>query len=29
MGSEASVALQTYLGVNGAGTALAIPGLKR
>jgi len=29
MGSEASVALQTYLGVNGAGTALDVPGLKR
>lgn len=29
MGSEASVALQTYLGVNGAGVDMAAPGLKR
>ena len=29
MGSEASVALQTYLAVNAAGAAMAAPGLKR
>lgn len=29
MGSEASVALQTYLSVNGAGGSMAAPGLKR
>ncbi len=29
MGSQASVALQTYLAVNGAGASMAAPGLKR
>jgi sulfur-oxidizing protein SoxA len=29
MGSEATVALQTYLAVNGAGAPMAAPGLKR
>ena len=29
MGSEASIALQTYLAVNGAGVPMAAPGLKR
>ena len=29
MGSEASVALQTYLAVNAAGAKMAAPGLKR
>lgn len=29
MGSEASVALQTYLAVNGAGASMTAPGLKR
>ncbi len=29
MGSEASIALQTYLAVNAAGGELAVPGLKR
>lgn len=29
MGSEASIALQTYLAVNGAGAPMAAPGLKR